>query len=65
MQNGTIGNQLNPFGVQLFRTFQTVDPQTPAEQAAYGKWLDQSSDREAARQDRIHGAVALPFEMLA
>lgn len=59
MENGTIGNQLNPFGVQLFRTFRTIDPRTPAEQAAYGKWLDQTSDREAARQDRIHGAVGV------
>ncbi len=30
-----------------------------AEQAAYGKWLDQTSDREAARIDRIHGAVGV------
>ena len=32
---------------------------TPARETAYGKWLDQSSDREAARQDRIHGAVGV------
>jgi hypothetical protein len=37
----------------------TIDPQTPAEQAAYAKWLDQTSDRETARQDRIHGAVGV------
>ena len=28
-------------------------------QAAYSKWLDQTSDREAARSDRIHGAVGV------
>ena len=32
---------------------------SPAEEAAYGKWLDQTSDREAARQDRIHGAAGV------
>ena len=32
---------------------------TPVEEAAYGKWLDQTSTREAARQDRIHGAAGL------
>ena len=32
---------------------------TPAREAAYGKWLDQTSDREAARSDRIHGAVGV------
>ena len=30
-----------------------------SEEAAYGKWLDQTSDREAARIDRIHGAVGV------
>ena len=28
----------------------------PTEQAAYGKWLDQTSDREEGRRDRLHGA---------
>ena len=45
--------------MQLFQTLQTVDPQTPAEQAAYAKWLDQRAAREEARQDRIHGAVGV------
>ena len=35
------------------------EPQTPSQEAAYGKWLDQTSDREAARIDRIHGAVGV------
>ena len=43
----------------MSRTFQTVQPQTPSQEAAYGKWLDQTSDREAARIDRIHGAVGV------
>jgi len=53
---GTQGNQINPWGAELFRTLRTVDPESPAEQAAYAKWLDQTSDREQARSDRIHGA---------
>ena len=32
---------------------------TPAEQAAYGKWLDQTSDREEGRRDRLHGAEGI------
>jgi hypothetical protein len=56
---GTQGEQINPWGVQLFRTLQTADLQTPSQEAAYGKWLDQTSDREAARIDRIHGAVGV------
>jgi succinate dehydrogenase/fumarate reductase cytochrome b subunit len=56
---GNPADEVNPWGVELFRTVQTVDPQTPSEQAAYSKWLDQTSDREAARIDRLHGAVGV------
>jgi hypothetical protein len=59
MEAGTLGEELNPWGVALFRTIQMVEPETAAEQAAYGKWLDQTSDREQARADRIHGAVGV------
>ena len=43
----------------MFRTLRTVEPETATEQAAYGKWLDQTSDREEARSDRVHGAVGV------
>jgi len=56
MRAGTAGDALNPWAVALFRTVRSIEPKTAAEQAAYGKWLDQTSDREAARRDRIHGA---------
>jgi hypothetical protein len=59
MENGTQGDTINPWGVALFRTLRAVDPRTPAQQAAYAKWLDQRLDREAARSDRIHGAVGV------
>jgi hypothetical protein len=59
MEDGTLGEELNPWGVALFRTTETVEPETAAEQAAYAKWLDQTSDREQARADRIHGAVGV------
>jgi hypothetical protein len=59
MEDGTQGNNLNPWGAEMFRTIRTLDPQSPSEQAAYSKWLDQVSDREAARNDRIHGAVGV------
>ena len=36
-----------------------VEPQSASEEAAYGKWLDQTSDREQARQDRLHGAEGI------
>src|SRR4051812_11947927 len=50
------GSVINPWGLTLFTTLKKADPQTPVEQAAFSKWFDQTSDREAARVDRIHGA---------
>jgi Protein of unknown function (DUF4239) len=55
-EGGAQGDLINPWGAELFSTLRTVDPESPAEQAAYSKWLDQTSDREQARGDRIHGA---------
>ena len=59
MRAGTQGDALNPWGVELFRTLQTVQPRTASQQSAYDKWLDQTSTREEARRDRIHGAVGV------
>jgi hypothetical protein len=58
-ESGEQGDEINPWGVALFRTFKTVQPRTASEEAAYGKWIDQTSDRESARIDRIHGAVGV------
>ena len=49
----------NPWGIALFRTLKVTHPRTFEEQAAYDKWLDRTADREAARSDRIHGAVGV------
>jgi len=55
MQAGTLGDKVNPWGVATFRILRVVEPRSPTEQAAYAKWLDQRSEREQARVDRIHG----------
>ena len=59
MEDGTIGDTINPWGVALFRTLKLANPKAATEQSAYDKWLDQTSDREQARQDRIHGASGI------
>jgi hypothetical protein len=67
MEAGTLGDDLNPWATRLFHTLRTVDPQTPAEEAAFSKWLDERSAREDARNDRIHGArgvIPLPLWMV-
>ena len=59
MEEGAATPAINPWGIALFRTIRTVNPTSPAEQAAYAKWLDQTSDREVARQARLHGSVGV------
>jgi hypothetical protein len=59
MSEGRMGDDINPWGVRMFRTLQTVQPRTYTEQTAYDKWRDQTSAREEARLDRIHGAVGV------
>jgi hypothetical protein len=59
MEAGTQGDTINPWGVRLFQTLEGIAPGTAAEQSAYDKWLEQTSTREQARQDRIHGAVGV------
>jgi hypothetical protein len=59
MERGTLGEQLNPWAVEMFHTIRTVHPRTDAEQSAYDMWLSQRQDRETARNDRVHGAVGV------
>jgi len=56
MTSGSGTSLINPWSVAMFRTLQTIEPEKASEQAAYGKWLDQQSDRQIGRQDRTHGA---------
>jgi len=59
MEDGTLGDAINPWGVELFRTLQSIEPETASEESAYDKWLEQTSSREAGRLDRVHGAVGV------
>lgn len=49
----------NPWGLPLFQTLKTVAPVTPAEQAAYSNWLDQTTARQEARLDRVKGEAGI------
>jgi hypothetical protein len=57
----------NPWTIQLFQTFRAVAPKTPAEQAAYSKWLDQTEQRQQDRLDRVlagSGAIPAPLWLI-
>ena len=56
MERGDGRNRINPWAPALFRTLEIARPGNAAEEAAYSKWLDQTSTREEGRIDRLHGA---------
>jgi hypothetical protein len=59
MEDGTLGDAVNPWGLKLFQIVRRMQPETAREQSAYDNWLSQTSEREDARQNRIHGAVGV------
>lgn len=59
MESGTAGDTINPWAVAMFRSLRTAQPEAATEQSAYDKWLDQTSTREEARRDRVHGAAGI------
>jgi hypothetical protein len=61
---GTLGDAINPWGTEMFRTIAEVAPKTATEQSAYDRWMDQTLDRQQARNDRLHsaeGIIPLPL----
>jgi hypothetical protein len=59
MEDGHGGDTINPWAIALFRSLKLANPTSATEQAAYSKWLDQTSDREEGRRDRLHGAEGI------
>jgi hypothetical protein len=59
MQEGDLDEAINPWGIALFRTIRAADPSGTVQETAFAKWLDQTSEREEARRDRIHGAAGI------
>jgi len=59
LADGRLGEAVNPWGVEMFRTIKGVEPVSDTEQSAYDRWMDQTADREQARQARVHGAEGL------
>ncbi len=59
LEDGNRTPSLNPWGVEMFLTMRDVKVDTAAEQSAYDLWMDQTNDREQARNDRIHGAAGI------
>ena len=59
VDKGTLGDRINPWGGELFKTISTVKPRTATEQSAYDRFMDETADRQQARIDRVHGAEGI------
>jgi hypothetical protein len=59
LERGQLNESINPWGGEMYLTIKAADPQTPAEQSAYDRWMEQTGERELARLDRIHAAQGL------
>ena len=63
MEAGSGTASVNPWGLALFQTLESVEPRAASEQSAFDAWLSQTQAREEARRDRLHaaeGIVPLP-----
>lgn len=59
MEAGRLGDSFNPWAPAMFHTIRTVEPKTDAQQSAYDRWMDQTVERERARNARVHGAEGI------
>ncbi len=56
---GTLGETVNPWGARMFLTIKPVQPGTATEQSAYDRWMDETTQRQEARDARLHSASGI------
>src|SRR5690349_20570503 len=64
LEDGTLGDAVNPWGTAMFETLLPVQPEEGSVQSAYDRWLDQTEARQDARNDRVHavgGVIPVPL----
>jgi len=52
-------DSINPWGAKMFITVAALQPKTSTEQSAYDRWMEQTADRQQARNDRVHTAQGI------
>ncbi len=57
--DGKAQDSLNPWGAKMFKSVAALQPKTDTEQSAYDRWMDQSTQRQQARNDRVHTAEGI------
>ena len=59
LAGGTLGDSINPWGAEMFHSISAVTPRTDTQQSGYDRWMDQTTAREQARIDRVHGTEGI------
>ncbi len=59
LEDGTLGDAVNPWTVAMFDTVQPLEPSEGSEQSAYDRWLDETTARQQARNDRVHAVAGV------
>jgi hypothetical protein len=59
LDDGTLGEAINPWAAQMFFTISDVQPGSATEGSAYDRWMDQTSERGHAWLARVHGAEGI------
>jgi len=59
LEDGTLGDAVNPWGVEMFETLLPLQPEDGVEQSAYDRWLAQTEARQEARNDRVHAVAGV------
>jgi len=57
--SGRVQDSINPWGAKMFITVAALQPKTATEQSAYDRWMDQTTQRQQARNDRVHTAEGI------
>ena len=56
---GRLGDSVNPWGARMFLTIKSAQPRTATEQSAYDQWMAETTQRQEARDARLHSADGL------
>jgi hypothetical protein len=59
LESGTLGDSINPWSAVMFDTLRSYEPAVFSEQSAYDRFMDQTSARQDARNQRVHGVTGV------
>jgi len=59
LEDGTLGDSVNPWGVAMYETLLRFQPADDYEQSTFDRWLDQTEARQDARNDRVHAVAGV------